>query len=42
MIDIKNLDKKDIVFLNKETTKDEDLAFSKFLQDRKFKKGKKQ
>ncbi|MFV0564607.1 MAG: hypothetical protein ACK5NB_02130 [Flavobacteriaceae bacterium] len=38
MIDIKKLEEKDVVFLNKKPTKEEDLAFSKFLKERKSKK----
>ena len=40
MIDLKKLDEKDVIFLNKKTTKEEDLEFSKFLRERKLSKTK--
>jgi len=38
MIDIKKLEEKEVVFVNTKPTKEEDLAFSKFLKERKEKK----
>ena len=38
MINIKKLEEKDVVFLDKKPTKEEDLAFSKFLKERKLRK----
>lgn len=40
MIDIKKLDEKDVVFVKKTMTLKEDLAFSKFLKERKVVKPK--
>ena len=38
MIDIKKLEEKEVVFINKTATKEQDLEFSKFLKERKLKK----
>ncbi len=38
MINIKKLEEKEVVFVNEKTTKEQDLAFSKFLKERKIKK----
>ncbi len=38
MVNIKKIDEKDFVFINRPVTKKEDEAFSAFLKDRKKKK----